>query len=71
MWDNKRKHSEMRAPERTTTTNTKKTTNRYPLKLDFDAPANTGARFQLFDLCYRKSSNGSPKPLDMETWRVL
>ena len=60
-----------RAPERINMKIMKKTTNRCPLKLDFDAPAYTGAQFSLFDLCCRKSSNGTPKALDMETRRVL
>ena len=51
----------MRASESTATNNTKKTTNRYPLKLDFDAPTYTCAQFSLFNLCFRKSLNGRQK----------
>jgi glucose dehydrogenase len=71
MLENERKNEKQRVPERTRIKITKKTTNICPLKLDFDAPAYTGALFSLSDLCCRRSSNGIPKALDMETLRVL
>ena len=50
---------------------TEKTTNGYPRKLDFDAPAYTGAQFSLLDLYLTRSRKRYPKALEMETQMIL
>ena len=49
----------------------KKMTNRYPPKLDFDAPAYTGAQFSLLDLYLTRCPKWYPKALEMETQMIL
>ena len=49
----------------------KKLTNRYPPKLDFDAPAYTGAQFSLWDLYLTRYPKWYPKALEMETQMIL